>query len=249
MNATILPQVNSPISPDQELISLLASYRLLPRVLFELIVDQAIADFDCTDQEAEPAYQQFCQQNQITEELALQIWLAQNAMTSEQLKAFVVRKLKIEKFKQATWGSKIESHFYSHKTQFDKVVYSLIQTQGEVAYELYFRIQEGESSFAELASLYSQGPEAENGGLIGAVELGSCPPFLAKILATSQPGQLLAPIAYGKTYLLLRLEKYISAQLDAAMSQRIMGEFFATWLQQQYEQRYDSLQLSLKPLN
>jgi len=40
-----------------------------------------------------------------------------------------------------------------------------------VAQELYFRIQAGEQSFAEVAREYSQGPEAYTCGLLGPVEL------------------------------------------------------------------------------
>ena len=46
------------------------------------------------------------------------------------------------------------------------MVYSLIRSKDPgVAQELYFRIQEGENTFSELARQYSQGSEAQTGGL------------------------------------------------------------------------------------
>jgi hypothetical protein len=78
--------------------------------------------------------------------------------------------------------------------QLDKVVYSVIRTKDMgVAQELYFRIQEGEQSFSELAREYSQGPEALTGGLTGPVELILPPRPLAGMLSVSQPDQLWPP--------------------------------------------------------
>lgn len=157
-------------------------------------------------------------------------------MTVEQLQAFATRGLRIEKFKQASFGHQLESYFLSRKLHLDKVLYSLIQTQDIAATELYFRIQEGEASFAELARKYSQGAEAENGGLIGPVELSTCHPTVAKMLSVSQPGQLWPPTRLGEWLVIVRLEKFVPAQLDKLMRQRLLSELFAAWLQEQLNQ-------------
>ena len=220
----------------EEIVPLISNYQLLPRLLFELIIDRAIASFTCTPEEAKSAYQQFCQKNQITTETERQAWLEMNPMTLEQLKALATRDLKIEKFKQATWGSKLESYFIERKSQLDKVLYSLIQTQDLAAQELYFQIQEGEADFALLARKYSQGANAEIGGLIGPIELSSCHPIIGKMLSVSQPGQLWSPTAVGEWLVIVRLERFIPAQLDDLMRQRLLSELFASWLQQQFNQ-------------
>ncbi len=158
----------------------------------------------------------------------------------EQLEALATRGLRIEKFKQATWGHKLESYFLSCKSQLDKVIYSLIRTKDMgVAQELYFRIQAGEQSFAELAREYSQGPESQTGGLIGPVELSTPHPTLAKMLRVSQPGQLWPPMHLGEWVAIARLEKFIPAQLDEPMRQRLLNELFADWLQEQLNQLSD----------
>lgn len=220
----------------EEIVPLLSNYQLLPRLLFELIIDRAIAPFACTPEEAKTAYQQFCQKNQITTQTERQAWLEINPMTLEQLKALATRNLKIEKFKQATWGRKLESYFIDRKSQLDMVLYSLIQTQDLAAQELYFQIQEGEADFALLARKYSQGANAEIGGLIGPVELSSCHPIIGKMLSVSQPGQLWSPTPVGEWLVIVRLEKFIPAQLDDLMRQRLLSELFASWLQQQFNQ-------------
>jgi parvulin-like peptidyl-prolyl isomerase len=233
---TVILQVSNRTITSEEIIPLLAGYQLLPRLLFEMLIDKAIVPFTCTPQETAVAYQQFCEKNQLTTETERQAWLDLNGMTLEQLQALAIRGLRIEKFKQANWGHKLESYFLSRKSQLDKVLYSLIQTQDVVVQELYFRIQEGEESFAELARKYSQDGEAQNGGLIGPVELSTCHPTLAKMLSVSQPGQLWPPTRLGEWLVIVRLEKFIPAQLDKLMRQRLLSELFAAWLQEQLYQ-------------
>jgi parvulin-like peptidyl-prolyl isomerase len=219
---------------DAEIVPLLAHYQLLPQLLKELIIDEAIAPYTCTPEEIASARQQFNVKHQLTTEAAHQDWLQRNGMTSVQWESLTSRGLRIEKFKQATWEHKLESYFLKRKGQLDKVIYALIRTKDMgLAQELYFRIQEGEQSFSELARDYSLGMEAQTGGLIGPVELSTAHPTLARMLAVSQPNQLWPPLPLGEWFVIVRLEKFIPAQLDESMRQRLMNELFTTWLQEQ----------------
>jgi len=234
---SVVLQIANRTVTDQEIIPLLASYQLLPNLLRELLIDQIVTSVACTPEETACACQQFYEQNQLTTELAQQAWLKHYGITLEQLEASVTRGLRVEKFKQITWGSKLESYFLQRKAQLDKVIYSLIRTQDlGVAQELYFRIQAGEQSFAELAQEYSQGSEAQTGGLIGPVDLNNINSKIAQLLSISQPGQLLPPTQLGDWLVIVRLEKFIPAQLDELMCQRLLHELFAAWLSQELQQ-------------
>lgn len=230
-----------------EIIPLLTTYQMLPRLSLELILDEAIASMECTSEEIASNYQQFCQTNQLVTEAQRQAWLSCYGMNLQQLEALVTRKLKIEKFKQANWGDKVESYFHKRKLELNQVVYSLIRVQDiGLAQELYFRILEKEETFSELAQRYSQGPEAQTGGFVGPIELNECHPGLAKILQMSQPGQLLPPIQIGKWVMIVRLEKWIVAQLNEPTRQRLLNELFTNWLQ---EQTSPTILPSLKTVN
>ena len=220
-----------------ELYPLLAKYRLLPQLAKEIIIDQAIASITCTPEESTLAKPRFYQRQQITDETQLQVWLDHHGMTPEQLEELTVRDLKIEKFKQLTWEDKLDPYFVKCKGQLDQVVYSLIRSKDAgVAQELYFRIQDGENSFSELARQYSEGSEAQTGGLLGPVELKTPHPKIAQILAASRPGQLSPPTQVGDWWVILRLEKYMSAQLDDNTRQRLLNELFQGWLMVQVQQ-------------
>lgn len=235
MSATL--EIGNRTITAEEIIPLLSSYRMLPQLFRESIIDQAIAAVECTPEETTQACQIFYEQNQLTSEPEQQAWMARHRITPEQLEALALRGLRIEKFKQATWGHKLESYFLKRKGQLDKVLYSTLLTKDSgLAQELYFRIQEGEQTFAEAAQAYSQGPEAQTGGINGPVELGSVHPGLARVLSISQPGQLWPPMQFGKWAVVVRLEKLIPVRLDQPMRQRLLNELFEAWVQDQLSQ-------------
>ena len=225
-----------------EIISRLAGYQMLPQFCRSILIDQAIAGIQLTPKEKTSAIEQFCQKNQISTSEQQQAWLKHYGMTSSQLEDAATRELKIEKFRIATWGSKLESYFLTYKYQLDKVIYSLIRTQdAEVAQELYFRIKAGEQSFAECAQEYSTGAEAQTGGLLGPVTISQPHPAIAQKLAISQPGQLWPPMRLENWVVIVRLEKLIPAQLDDAMRSTLLNHLFETWLTEEI----NNTQLSL----
>lgn len=219
---------------EAEIIDLIATYQMLPLLWRELIIDQAIAAIELSELDKVKALKQFDEQHQLTNLAERSFWGACSGMTIEQVENLAIRKIKIELFKTATWGAKLESYFLSHKSKLDKVVYSLLRTQEqEIATELYFRIEAGEQTFSELARQYSAGSEAQTGGLIGPVELSRPHPKLAKMLSISKPGQLWSPIQLEEWFVILRLEKFIPAVLNDTMRQQLLNSLFEGWMQEQ----------------
>lgn len=234
---TPLLQVGSRIVTALDIIPLLSQYDLLPQLLRELMIDQAIASIALPPEDIDRLCRQFYQEQQITDDAALQSWLQQKGITLEQLNVLATRPAKIDQFKQTQWGGNLESYFLTCKDQLDEVVYSLIRTpEPEVAQELYFRIRAGEQSFADLARQYSQGSEAETGGLVGPMPLTQPNPVLAEKLLYSQPGQLHPPIRLDEWYVIVRLEKLIPARLDEATRQRLLDRLFEAWIEAQFDQ-------------
>lgn len=243
---TLVVQTGNQTLTAREIIPLLTRYQMLPQLLCGTLIDRAIADIECTDEEKTIACQRFYRQHHLTTEVERQAWTVKHSMTQEDIETLATRQLKIEKFKLATWQDQLSSYFLRRKKQLDKVVYSLIRTKDKsIAQELYFRLEEREQSFAELARQYSQGSEAETGGLLGPVELGTLPQPLAQLLRCSQLGQISRPALFGEWVVIVRLEKFISAELDREMSQRLLNENFKNWLQTQLqEQGYQISNLS-----
>jgi parvulin-like peptidyl-prolyl isomerase len=239
-------QIKNQTITTEKVVTLLANYQMLPQFLREVITDQAIASINCTPEEKASACQQFYEKYQLTSESERQELLELYGMTPEELEALAMREQRIEKFKRATWGHQLESYFLRRKSSLDKVIYSFIRTKDEgVANELYFRIQEGEQSFGELARQYSQGSEAQTGGLLGPIELGKISSNLAQMLYISQTGQLWSPTRLGEWIAIVRLEQLIPAVLDEAMRQQLLNELFERWVQEQLVELTSSGLISL----
>lgn len=211
------------------LLEQLQQHQLLPRLVQEIVLDQAIESVACDPEEA---YRTFCRQRNLVSEEHQQNWQTQHKLTQEQMYMLALREAKIAKFKEDSWGNQAESYFLERKVKLDRVLYSLIRTKDpSLAQELYFRLNDDGGSFADLARRYSEGQEAQTGGLIGPVELSVPHPMIGRMLSVSQPGQLWSPTPIGEWYVITRLEKFVPAQFDDAMRKRLIEELFKAWLQ------------------
>ncbi|ERT08240.1 PPIC-type PPIASE domain protein [Lyngbya aestuarii BL J] len=227
-------KVGETVIKGEEIPALLKRYQLMPQFLREVIIDGAITEIECSPEEQKAALEKFAAQHQLTSSEAQEAWLKSQNLTTEDLQAIAERPVKLEKFKQNTWSNKVENYFISRKSNLDHVVYSLIRTKNSgLAHELYFRVLEGEQSLGEAAREYSEGPESRTGGLLGPVPLSQPHPAISKLLSVSQPGQLWAPRPLAEWMVIIRLEKFIPAQLDESMRRRLIDELFETWLREQ----------------
>ena len=220
--------------PQAELVALLTKYQILPGVLRELAIDRAISEVKCSDEEIVLAIKKLCSSYGLTSNEQVQQWLDFRCLTILQMEEIAIRDFKIEKFKQETWGNRVESYFLKRKGQLDRAIYSLIRTDNlGIAQEIYFRLIDGEQTFAEIANQYSQGAESQTGGLIGPVELSTPHPVIARLIATQPLGKICHPIQLEQWYAIVRPEKLIFAQLDEPMRQRLIDELFHIWVQEQ----------------
>ncbi|MGK7925844.1 MAG: peptidylprolyl isomerase [Spirulina sp.] len=216
----------------EQVISLLASPQILPHLLREVIIQQAIASITHTREELEKFCRKLAQKPQ------------NRGISPQNIARVAPRQLKLEKFKEAQWGAQVEAEFLSNKEQYDRVLFSIIQSEElEVIQELYFRLQEEEASFGELAARYSQGPEAHSNGLVGPIELQNLHPKLAQMLRISQPGQISPPFRVEKWVAIARLERYIPTKFDPALRQRLLAQRFEAWLEAKVARESASLNL------
>ena len=100
----------------EEIIPLLNRYGMLSRLAYEDIIDRAIADIKCTPQEIAIACKLLQHQGS-------------NLRKNQTFLASAIRNLKLEKFKQQTWGDRILAFFAQRRKQLDRVVYSIVKTK------------------------------------------------------------------------------------------------------------------------
>jgi parvulin-like peptidyl-prolyl isomerase len=166
-------------------------------------------------------------------------------MNAAQIATITTRTIKLQKFKQAGWGKRIGEYFQLVQPQLHRVTYSILLVEdGLLAQELFFRIQSGEQSFAELAIEYSQDETATQGGLIGPILTKDIAPEIIQVLSQLTPGGLSPLFQLGHYYGFIRLNQIISPQLDEHLSQVLLDELFDNWIQTQLPQ---SPSLALAP--
>jgi parvulin-like peptidyl-prolyl isomerase len=155
-------------------------------------------------------------------------------MTVLQLELTVIRPLKIQKFKQQTWGNQLEAYFWQRKSDLDLVVYSTIKVKDrDLAQELFFRISALEQTFPDAARQYSQGIEAYTGGIMSPISIGRLPKSLAQILRSLNPEEIYRPTVLDNHFAIVRLEQIISAKLNTLTAKSLLNELFESWLQKQ----------------
>ena len=231
---TPLQRLCEKVISGAELIELVEQYGLLPKLQRELIVDTELSTVICSQEEIFSAYKAFYHQHQINSDADRAAWLKYNHFSLERFEHLVLKTIKLNRFKQTSFGHRVDSYFLQRKSQIDRSVYSLLRVKDvHLAQELFYRIQAGEADFTELVKQYSGGEEAEMNGLVGPHEMSIPHPILAQTLLLLSAGEVSAPVQIADWFILVRLEKYLPAQLDKAMRGRLTDELYELWLQEE----------------
>lgn len=145
----------------------------------------------------------------------------------------------LRRFAEQRFGPGLEERFLAEQGSRDQVIYSFLRVRDPaLARELWIRLEEGETTFAEAAAAYSEGPEKAHKGLIGPLPMTMVQPNqLVNALRSLRAGQLSPPTVIGEWQVLLRLEQFTPARFDAAMRQRLLSEQLDAYLQQRVQQR------------
>ena len=179
-----------------------------------------------------------------------QQFLNDRGWSAEDLRYFATKGERVERFRRQVFSEEVELRFLASKLDRDQIHYSLLRVRnGDLAFELHQRLQEGEDSFEELASCFSEGDERHNGGRVGPVPLSQAHPQVAEKLRISQPGQLLPPFFLVDIWLILRLDAWQGARLDDDTRSQLLQELFADWMNQRVMQLLDGEQPDPLPLH
>ena len=86
----------------------------------------------------------------------------------------------------------LEERFLASKGSRDLVIYSLLRVKDyALARELWIRLEEDETTFAEAAREFGEGPEADRHGVIGPIPIGALQPtVLQDIIRGLKAGEL-----------------------------------------------------------
>jgi parvulin-like peptidyl-prolyl isomerase len=229
-----------PLTPDQ--VELLAQHRMIKPLLRQMVIAGLAAEVSVPVEAGAQALASFMQDQGLETDEQLAAFLRLNLLHREELEQQLIQPLRLQRYVADHFLPKAEARFLQRKTQLDRVVYSLLRLEDAgLARELYLRINEGESDFAELAARYAEGPERTTRGVVGPVPLMQAHPVLAERLRTGTPGVLLEPFRIEKWWLVVRLETYSPATLDDDTAQQMARELFEESVEEAVQQRINDL--------
>jgi len=209
----------------------LGSRRLWVQLLRARLLDEASSGFELDPEEVANAWLAFCKRQRLDPENPASVPPEFTGCSPTDLKAVVEREVRIAKWKKALFEPEAAEHFERRKPALDRVVYSLLRVkEAGLARELWFRIKEGEATFADLAPKYASGNEVYTAGIVGPVALGAMYPALAGVLKSARTGELLKPFAVAEWFLVARVDHHLPAEFDEAMKHQMIEELATHWL-------------------
>ena len=178
-------------------------------------------------------------------ETTLVDWLAAKGWQAHDLDLHLARPEALKRFASQRFGPGLEDLFLASQGAYDQIVYSLLRVRDpSLAQELWIRLEEGETTFAEVAANFSEGPEAARKGVIGPMPIGQIqPPVLAQWLRSLKPGQLHPPTPLADWVVLLRLEQLTPARFDAQMQELLLNQQLDAFLDERVRLRLNDQHL------
>ena len=165
---------------------------------------------------------QWCADHKLREPNDLKRWQQQHGLNPNEWAELVERSWRWSQWCLKHFESEIPAYYLKRKSLLDTVSYSLLRVkQKPLATELYLRIKEEESTFEDIASNHSGGPERKTGGRIGPVPMQRPHPILARLLQVSSPGQLWQPKQLENWWIVVRLDKLENTSLNEETAQRL----------------------------
>ncbi|MGV0028390.1 peptidylprolyl isomerase [Phormidesmis priestleyi] len=247
---TFLTVDEQPISLRECLKYLQTSGKLqgfLGDILRQYVLEQELAnreDLEINPAVVEQAVIDFRIQQQLTDPGVFQEWLNRNGSDYSTFHNQITSNFKSEKLKSVITEPKLQEYFIERKVFLDRVVLSRIIVENqELADELKIQIQEG-TSFEQLAQEHSIADDRVSNGMMGPVSRGTMPDNIRAAIDSSNPGDLVGPIAIENRWALFRVEQVLPATLDnAQLKQVLQNELFERWLAEKIQKMAVKLQV------
>lgn len=165
-------------------------------------------------------------------------WLQKHNLSLDDFEELVYATVISSKLAQHLFTDKVEPFFAEHQLDYTQVVmYEVVLDDEDLAMELFYSLQEGETSFPSVAHQYIQDKSLRrSGGYRGILHRTELKPEISAAVFAATPPQILKPILTSSGAHLILVEELIQPQLNNMLYQKILSDLFSEWLKQQIEQ-------------
>ena len=200
---------------------------MLPNLIRNFLIYNIISEISLEKNISEKEIKTFYLKNNIFSKKDLDNILKNKGISEEELHYQITLPLKISKFAKQNFKNQIETYFLERKDFLDEYTFNIIRLKNkDLAYELYFRIDSGESDFTKLSESYSFYSELYPKGLFGPKNLQGINPLIVNKLIISSPGELIEPFQVDEWWIILKLINKKKAKLDESTSNMLLLEIF-----------------------
>lgn len=190
---------------------------------------------EISEEEIQKGADQFRMANRLDTVPATQRWLDDRQLSMEDFEQLIISNLLVPKIAQKMFFEQAAPYFYQHVLDYaSAVIYEIVVTDENLAFELFHAIQEGDMTFGEAAKSYALELESQRrGGYVGNVMRQSMNPMISAAVFGAQAPEVLEPIMMGSQVHLILVEEVIKPILTPELQEQIMWKLFQGWLQEQ----------------
>ncbi len=159
-------------------------------------------------------------------------WESKTSETEQPIIKQRLHQLRLQKKMNELYDGDVEQYFLTRRDDLERITYRTIRVkQMGLAEELYLRVINGEETFENLASIYSEGEERMAAGLLGPMAITDPHPAITAVLKNLAPGEVHPPIAVESWYLVIKSEQRKPAKLSKSLRLELESELLNRDLQ------------------
>jgi PPIC-type PPIASE domain len=218
---------------------------LIAGILQQRILEETAQELDLaiSDEELQVGADQFRSANKLDSATATQAWLRNRMLSLDDFEHLITTNLLTHKVAQCLFAAKVEPFFHQHLPNYGGAIISeIVVSDYNLAVELFYAIQEGEMSFADVARDYADNIDSQRrGGYLGLVKRQEMPPEISAAVFAVQAAQLLMPIRVAKVVHLILVSEIVKPVLTKSLREQIVWDLFQEWLQEKITTRRSAM--------
>jgi PPIC-type PPIASE domain len=199
----------------------------------KIIKQQVItAGIEPTVIELQQAADRFRIINKLESAEATNQWLRSRHLSVDDFEEMVTQDILSNKLARHLFGDRVEPFFHQNCLNYHAaILYEVILADRDLAMEIFYSLQEGDLSFADVAYQYISVPDLRRrGGYLGTVNRQQLCPEISAAVFAAKPPQLIKPIVSAVGIHLIQVEEIIAPKLDEQLYQQILTEMFDAWM-------------------
>lgn len=219
----------SEINPDT--LKILKLGNMLPNIVKNFLVYEIASMVSIEKNVRENEIKNFYLKNNINNNKTLTKFLKAKKLKKEELNYQITLPSKIYKFAEENLKNELNEYFLKKKGFLDEYTFNIIRVKkSDLAHELYFQLDSGESDFFKLSQRYSFYSPLYPEGVFGPRNLEGVNPIIINKLFNSTIGNLIMPFQVDEWWLIIKLLEKKQAKLDKKITKMLLIEIFNNYV-------------------